>query len=358
MSDIEDVSNSLSSATEEMDEVINGVNGDNNNEDTQDNDNATGGSSLEADFQEVLDRLDNVEITADLDMIDMNAEDVDTNGLDENTPEDSRSVSAESSASDNSKESKSSKSSKSADKVVPDSTQKEEKVKRSITPGKGSSKSSSSETKISKSSSVFSRLKRLTKFDKSSKSKPEKQTGLSDVKIDRLPQVFVAKYLGKYVARGIHGLQYVRKPVDKLVGSVKKELGENDTVELPLVYVVISGQGIDIREHRANKLKDQANLGLIPIDFVSYGVQDIKYWRVFTFIVVKQMSSRSKDMKHECHAVLCDSSTSARKMALSLGASFGVYKKKLNKEGKTHNFTVELRPPDELAEAYAKEYEA
>ena len=194
-------------------------------------------------------------------------------------------------------------------------------------------------------------LKKLTKFDK-----PKKKENFSEfeqVRIDKLPQVFVAKYLGMREVRGFCGLHHVRKPVDEMVTKVQKSLEKQEHVELPLVYVVVSPKGLDVREHKLNKQKEGVPVGIVPIDFISYGVQDIKYWRVFTFIVVRELSSRSK--LTECHAYLCDSSLNARKMALSLGASFKIYSRSLKKDGKLHNFQVELRPPDELAEALTEE---
>lgn len=205
-----------------------------------------------------------------------------------------------------------------------------------------------------KSRNPFRMLKKLTKFDK-----PKKKDQFSEfdqVRIDKLPQVFVVKYLGKRETHGFCGLHHVRKPVDEMVTHVQKSLKEKEHLELPLVYVVVSPKGLDVHEHKMNKQKEGVPLGLTPIDFISYGVQDIKYWRVFTFIVVRELSSRSKAT--ECHAYLCDCAVSARKMALSLGASFRVYSRTLRTEGKVHNFQVELRPPDELADAFAKEFEA
>lgn len=198
-------------------------------------------------------------------------------------------------------------------------------------------------------------LKKLTKFDKSKHKTPKKAavSEFEQVRIDKLPQVFVAKYLGMREVRGFCGLHHVRKPVDEMVTNVQKNLEKQEQVELPLVYVVVSPKGLDVREHKMNKQKEGVPAGLVPIDFISYGVQDIKYWRVFTYIVVRELSSRSK--LTECHAYLCDSSLNARKMALSLGASFKIYSRSLKKDGKFHNFQVELRPPDELAEALTEE---
>lgn len=212
-------------------------------------------------------------------------------------------------------------------------------------------------TKSAKKVSVFDRLKQLTKFDK--KPKGVRNTNLSKfrgIKVDRLPVYFVAKYIGHMETKGVYGLEHVRGPVDELISKVKEDLLSMDRVELPLCYVVFSSKGIDVREHPSNKVKEGVSFGLHPIDFISYGVQDMKYWRVFTFIVVNELGYRKK--KTECHAFIADSTQNARKMALALGACFSVYKKKLSAEGKTHNFQVELRPPDELAGDLKNDVEA
>ncbi|XP_059167439.1 uncharacterized protein LOC131949608 [Physella acuta] len=178
----------------------------------------------------------------------------------------------------------------------------------------------------------------------------------SAVVVDKLPQVFVVKYLGHRVVSGVCGLHHVRKPVDEMVAAVRSKVDDKAKAELPLLYVVVSPKGLDLREHKSNKVQGSAPLGLMPIDFISYGVQDIKYWRVFTCIVVRELSSRSRSAT--CHAFLCDSSHNGRKMALSLGAAFNMYSKQLRVDGKPHNFQIELRPPDELADTLNAECEA
>ena len=63
-------------------------------------------------------------------------------------------------------------------------------------------------------------LKKLTKYDK-----PKKKETFSEfdkVRIDKLPQVFVAKYLGMRKVRGFCGLHHVRQPVDEMVGQVQQ----------------------------------------------------------------------------------------------------------------------------------------
>ena len=211
-------------------------------------------------------------------------------------------------------------------------------------------------TRTPKKASVFDRLKKLTKFDKTPKAQLKSNfSKFRGVKVDRLPACFVAKYLGRKDVKGLFGLQYVRNPVDELIKKVKEDLLEMDKVELPLCYMVFSSKGIDIRPHKANRVRNGVESCLHPIDFISYGVQDMKYWRVFCFIVVNELSSRQKKM--ELHAFLTDSTQTARKMALALGGCFQVYKKKLNAQGKFHNFQVELRPPDELATELEKDYD-
>ncbi|XP_069119629.1 uncharacterized protein [Argopecten irradians] len=332
-------SSSVSSASEAMASVT--------------EDNSAIGESLDAEFYEdVLGRLDKVEISANLDIPEEDDND-DSRNEDDSTPE-TQSLGAESSASDNSKDAKSPSIS---DQRKPETkpAQPETERLKSTTPNRKLSLDSKDSKDIKPKGSVFSKLRRLTKADKKSRKKHE-ESPLSDIKVEKLPQVFVAKYLGKKATKGLFGLQHVRKPVDKMIGNLKKDLRENERVELPLTYVVISSKGIEIREHAASRVKDVGNIGLVPIDFISYGVQDIKFWKVFTFIVVSELSSRAKTT--ECHAVLCDSDATARKMALSLAASFNVYKKKLSKEGKPNNFKVELRLPTELAEAFEEECEA
>ncbi|OWF43701.1 uncharacterized protein LOC110459361 [Mizuhopecten yessoensis] len=331
MSGAED-SSSVSSASEAMAGII--------------EDNSAVGETLNSEFYEdVLGRLDDLEISANLDIPD------EENDEDSRNDDTNESIGAESSASDTSKDAKSEQGAQ----VAKTTKQEVSRSKSKTTPNKKPSVDSKDSKNIKSTGSVFSKLRRLTKSDKKSRKKPE-ESPLSEIKIEKLPQVFVAKYLGKKPTKGLFGLQHVRKPVDRMIGALKKDLSENEKVELPLTYVVVSSKGIEIREHAASRVKEVGNIGLVPIDFISYGVQDIKFWKVFTFIVVSELSSRAKTT--ECHAVLCDSDATARKMALSLAASFHVYKKKLNKEGKNNNFKVELRLPDELAEAFEEECDA
>ncbi|KAL8563232.1 hypothetical protein ACOMHN_065874 [Nucella lapillus] len=315
-------------------------------------------SETDADLQEAASRLDSLSLQPDVDIISTAFAAQDTDSLGAASSSSSARDPQEHSRSDHSDDNNSAITDTSE---VPDITtthngggsDQDDKRRKSVTDKSSSKKDEGGSSK--KRKNPLSMLKRLTKFDKN-KRKSEKKAAASEfeqVRIDKLPQVFVAKYLGMREVRGFCGLHHVRKPVDELVTAVQKNLENQEQVELPLVYVVVSPKGLDVREHKLNKQKEGVPAGLVPIDFISYGVQDIKYWRVFTYIVVRELSSRSK--LTECHAYLCDSSLNARKMALSLGASFKIYSRSLKKDGKFHNFQVELRPPDELAEALSEE---
>ncbi|XP_048779977.1 uncharacterized protein LOC125683166 [Ostrea edulis] len=286
---------------------------------------------LKVDFTDVLHRLDDMKIDADLNISEVTK-------IEEEDNSETQSIEEHSSVSEIDEDNHSIGSGQDGKKSA------------------SASKRESSEDK-KKGGSVLSKLRKLTKFDKTKSTPAAAPTSkFLTIRVDKLPQIFVAKYLGKKEVKGVFGLHHVRKPVDELVKVVKDGLLANEKVELPLSYVVISGRGIDVREHKSNSVKDKLNYGLIPIDFISYGVQDIKYWKVFTFIVVNRLSSRSKET--ECHAYLCDSTANCRRMALALGVSFNVYRQKLASQGKSHNFQVELRPPDELADEFGKDFEA
>ena len=99
-----------------------------------------------------------------------------------------------------------------------------------------------------------------------------------------------------------------------------------------------------------------------PIETISYGVQDLIYTRVFAIIVVKDSTDDySLQSPFECHAFVCDSRQSARKLTYTLAAAFQEYSRKLKtfktraskKVGLADNahqrFAIDLRTPEEIA---------
>ena len=154
------------------------------------------------------------------------------------------------------------------------------------------------------------------------------------VRVDSLPQLFLAKYLGHRPCEGLSGTGNTRGPVEDMLDTVGKlRTGE----DLPLCVLQVSIKGIIVQEHKDNKGR-KMHKELIPLEFISYGVQDVQFSRVFTFIVVRELSSKKK--KTECHAYICDRSATTRRLALSLALAFKEYANKL--KGKPHKFKVEL----------------
>ncbi|ELU11852.1 hypothetical protein CAPTEDRAFT_27173, partial [Capitella teleta] len=163
-----------------------------------------------------------------------------------------------------------------------------------------------------------------------------------EIQIGKLPQKFVTKFLGTKRCADLWGLEAVRGPLEEMVAELKnKPKGE----DLPLVNLTVTDKGLVVKTHKASKTKmdEWKDEHHIPLEFVSYGVQDTMHPRIFVYIVVKELSVRQRVT--ECQAFLCDSVVSARKLALSLSRSFELYAKELN--GKPFKFQVDLQTPSE-----------
>jgi len=165
------------------------------------------------------------------------------------------------------------------------------------------------------------------------------------MQVDSLPQKFIAKYIGCRSCRGLWGIQHTRDPVDALVDDLRRVERSGD--DLPLVCLDVSVRGIGVAVHPRSRSRRPVH-GLLPLEFISYAVQDTRYSRVFAFILVRELSSRARAT--ECHAYLCDAPLSARKLALSVALAFRLYERSL--AGKQFRFTVDLRSPDELRRAH------
>ncbi|CAH1773172.1 unnamed protein product [Owenia fusiformis] len=201
----------------------------------------------------------------------------------------------------------------------------------------------------SEKKNILSRLFKKEKIEPNVNDLSARDDALAKVTIDTLPQVYVAKYLGFRSCKGLWGVRHTRKPVEELVESVGK-IKRGD--ELALVHIEISKTGINLKTHPSNK-NTKFEPGFIPIEYISYGVQDVKFSRVFAFIVVREMSKDSK--KTECHGYVCDSTLTARKLALSVSLAFQQYAKIL--KGKPHGFHVDLRKAAEKEKDDAKQDE-
>ena len=174
--------------------------------------------------------------------------------------------------------------------------------------------------------------KRKLNYSKSNSEFVKRNLKLREIKINCLPQTFQCKYLGKVRCEGLWGVRYTREPIDRLVSAAKCL---QSTDELPSMEALISERGIYIVQKQSIKPKGFEKIyrsGLVPIGNISYGVQDNKYGKVFSCIVVRERDGKTLC---ECYAFLNTKAEYARRMALSLTLAFKEYGKLLQiKESK------------------------
>lgn len=181
--------------------------------------------------------------------------------------------------------------------------------------------------------------KKLANEQNSVSAKPQPE----DVK--SLPQLFRVRFLGKRATTGLWGIKHTRKPVEDLIDATRKlKEGQN----LPELQLHVSEKGIHATETPENKNRNFEQ-GLRPIDAISYGVQDVKYTRVVAIIVVDTTGAASR---FECHAYVCTSRASARRLAFSLALAFKEFgrlcaNKKMDKVPE-QSFAIDLRSPEEI----------
>lgn len=161
---------------------------------------------------------------------------------------------------------------------------------------------------------------------------------IKDIKIDSLPQRFLVKLIGMRSCEGLWGSNTTRPLVDDMVHELRSLDKRED---LPLLNVKVMEEGIKLTLHKHNRSSlPTPIMGLIPLKFVSYAVQDHRYAKVFAFILVKEMSSRDKVT--ECFSFLCDSIITCRKMALSTAQAFRRLEESLKNVPKDKIFQIKL----------------
>lgn len=117
--------------------------------------------------------------------------------------------------------------------------------------------------------------------------------------------------------------------------------------------------------------------GKFAIESISYGVQDLVYTRVFAMIVVRTDKGQSEvklsqlvnqtngaggtALPFRCHAFVCDSRQTARRLTYSLASAFEIFSKKVAagkiSAPKPKKFAIDLRPSEEI-EAELQDSEA
>ena len=171
--------------------------------------------------------------------------------------------------------------------------------------------------------------------------KARRRTPPKEIRVETLPQYFVVKHLGSRRGTGLFGLEHIRAPVDELMGAVGTlKRGE----QLTLAQIHITKKGVHLSSHADNK-GPVLPAEFVPLEFVSYGVQDPRHTRIFALILVRTVSRHAK--KSECHAFACNCSATAKKLALAVGLAFEKYAAAL--KGQPHKFEVHLdkdkKPP-------------
>ena len=163
---------------------------------------------------------------------------------------------------------------------------------------------------------------------------------LREIKVNCLPQTFQCKYLGKVRCQGLWGVRYTREPIDRLVNAAKCLQTIDD---LPFMEALISERGIYIVQKQSTKpnkgFEKIYRSGLVPIGNISYGVQDNKYGKIFSCIVVRERDGKTLC---ECYAFLNAKAELARKMALSLTLAFKEYGKLLQIKESNIRHTIKL----------------
>ncbi|XP_065207225.1 uncharacterized protein LOC135836363 [Planococcus citri] len=161
---------------------------------------------------------------------------------------------------------------------------------------------------------------------------------------EELPQTFNVRYLGFREAKGLWGIKHTRKPVDTMVASVKESKSD-----LHIVKLILTKDGCKLESIFKGKIETR----YFPIETISYGVQDLVYTRVFAMIIVKEKSDFPHQSPFECHAFVCDSRQSARKLTYTLATAFQEYSKKIRSVPHTRpdprkRFAIDLRTPEEM----------
>jgi len=159
------------------------------------------------------------------------------------------------------------------------------------------------------------------------------------------PQQFEVKYLGQKDAGGLWGIRHTRSPVDVLVAEAK----ERPSHGLPTLLLQISEQGVTVNETQLSSSEKKFLDTFYPIEVISYGVQDLIYTRVFAMIVVEEEGSPNL-LSHPfvCHAFVCDSRGTARKLTFALAQAFQHFSARVSgKNNKPKKFAIDLRSAEE-----------
>ncbi|GAB6029751.1 hypothetical protein CHUAL_005466 [Chamberlinius hualienensis] len=131
-----------------------------------------------------------------------------------------------------------------------------------------------------------------------------------------LPLQFTVKYLGRSLTDGLWGTDNTRKQVESIV-----ETARTASKPPPIVIFRMEESGVTLAAAPDNRNPDFCG-GFIPIEFISYGVQDQIYTRIFAMIFVTESDSPGTRSPFECVAFACESAAIVHKLTKGLAESF------------------------------------
>lgn len=130
--------------------------------------------------------------------------------------------------------------------------------------------------------------------------------------------------------------------------------------EIPTLEACINTRGLTLshrhsptrsKHHSRNNSPERNHQGLIPLEYISYVMHDVKYSKIATCIVLRQSKTASSDKKTgndtvtECYAFLFQSKDHAHRFALSLSEAFNAHKRSSRATKQNHDDKKEGRSP-------------
>jgi hypothetical protein len=171
-----------------------------------------------------------------------------------------------------------------------------------------------------------------------------------------LPQYFLVKYLGRTSCNQLWGAKAVRTPIDDMVRSARQLSSMN---EIPTLEVCVNTTGLTLThrhsptrtKYHRNHSPERHQHGLIPLDNISYAMHDVKYSKIASCIVLRQIKTLTNDHKSimetltECYAFLFQSKDHAHRFALALAEAFNRHNQPTRISRQNHDEKREGRSP-------------
>ena len=156
-----------------------------------------------------------------------------------------------------------------------------------------------------------------------------------------LPQYFLVKYLGRLPCSQLWGAKAVRAPIDEMVQSARHLSTIN---EMPTLEACVNTRGLVLthrdspKQSERNPSPERRQNGLIPLEYISYVMHDLKYSKIAACIVLRQSRTASPDeTSTECYGFLFQSKEHAHRFALSLAEAFNA-RKRSSRHGKNAHY--------------------